>query len=58
MQFSQETQNRIKALLRKDGRCVVESGEDKVIKVRAYPKAKKKRPEPVFCGTNDGDEED
>jgi hypothetical protein len=42
MQFSQELQNRMKDLLRKDGRCVVETTEDKTIKVRAYPRKAKK----------------
>lgn len=41
MQLSQEVQNRVKDLLRRDGRCVVES-VDKVIKVRAYPRKVKK----------------
>jgi hypothetical protein len=41
MQLSQENQNRVKELLRKDGRCVIESTEEKVIKVRAYPRRKK-----------------
>jgi hypothetical protein len=42
MQLSQEVQNRVKELIRKDGRCVIESGEDRVIKVRAYPRKVKK----------------
>lgn len=41
MQLSQENQNRIKDLLRKDGRCVVETTENKQIKVRAYPRRSK-----------------
>ena len=41
MQISQENQNRIKELLRKDGRCVVETTEDKQIKVRTYPRRSK-----------------
>ena len=41
MQISQENQNRIKELLRKDGRCVVETTDDKKIKVRTYPRRSK-----------------
>jgi hypothetical protein len=41
LKISQELQNRMKLLLRKDGRCVVETTEDKQIKVRAYPKRSK-----------------
>jgi hypothetical protein len=44
MQFSQELQNRMKDLLRKNGRCVIETMEDKTIKVRAYPRKVKKVP--------------
>jgi len=37
VKISQEILNRIKQLIRKDGRCVVES-VDEEIRVRAYPK--------------------
>jgi hypothetical protein len=47
MQLSQEVQNRIKELLRKDNRCVVESMADRQIKVRAYPRKIKKEEKDV-----------
>jgi len=41
MKISQELQNKMKLLLRKDGRCVIETNENKQIKVRAYPRRSK-----------------